>query len=45
MTANAKDFILNCLVKNQYQRPSIAELFNHPWITSMPENDKLDEEV
>jgi len=29
----AKDFILKCLERNQETRPSIAELFDHPWIS------------
>ena len=29
---NAKDFILMCLDRNAENRPSIEDLFDHPWI-------------
>jgi len=32
---NAKDFILQCLDRNQLTRPSIAKLFDHPWISEI----------
>ena len=32
ISQNAKDFILACLTRNQSERPSINELFEHPWI-------------
>jgi serine/threonine protein kinase len=32
ISENAKDFILQCLDRNQITRPSIAQLFDHPWI-------------
>ena len=30
---NAKDFIRQCLIRDQTVRPSINELFEHPWIS------------
>ena len=33
ISANAKDFILKCLTRNQKHRPSINQLFEHPWIS------------
>lgn len=38
MSQNAKDFILKCLERNQSARPSINELFGHPWIHDYQEN-------
>ena len=40
---NAKDFILQCLERNQFQRPSIEDLFQHPWIAEMPDDSELEE--
>lgn len=42
---NAKNFIKLCLEKDQYKRPSISELFDHPWICEIPEVGTQDEEV
>ena len=36
---SAKDFIEQCLDKDQFTRPSIAELFDHPWIIEMQTNE------
>lgn len=33
------DFIAECLEKNPEHRPYMAELLEHPFITSLPEND------
>jgi len=33
ISQDAKDFILACLERNPEKRPSVAELFNMPWIT------------
>ena len=32
ISENAKDFIRKCLTRDQNSRPSINELFEHPWI-------------
>jgi serine/threonine protein kinase len=32
ISENAKDFIRKCLTRDQHARPSINELFEHPWI-------------
>ena len=43
---NAKDYIIQCLDRNQLTRPSIAELFDHPWICEIQNDDvSADEEV
>lgn len=34
ISRDAKDFILACLEKNQFKRPPIKELLQHPWIKS-----------
>ena len=34
---DAKDFILQCLVREQEERPAIADLLHHPWITAIPD--------
>ena len=36
---------MRCLDKNQYTRPSISDLFDHPWIAEVPEQDSQDEEI
>ena len=33
---DAKDFILQCLVREKDERPAIADLLHHPWITCIP---------
>ena len=33
---DAKDFILQCLVREKDERPSIDDLFHHPWIVQLP---------
>lgn len=46
ITDRAKDFIRQCLERDQNKRPSIADLFNHPWICEVPEHGlQTDEEV
>ena len=35
----AKNFIQQCLMKNPKFRPSIDELFKHPWICDVPEEE------
>ena len=35
ISSNAKDFILKCLDRDQITRPSIAQLFDHPWISEV----------
>jgi serine/threonine protein kinase len=37
VSPNAKDFILHCLERDQFKRPSIEDLFDHPWIAELPE--------
>ena len=37
ISANAKDFILMCLDRNPEKRPSIEDLFDHPWICEVPD--------
>ena len=34
---DGKDFILQCLVREKDERPSIEDLFHHPWITTLPQ--------
>ena len=36
---------MRCLDKNQYTRPSVSELFDHPWISEVPDQDSQDEEI
>ena len=36
---DAKDFILQCLVREVNERPSINDLLHHPWIRLIPEPD------
>lgn len=36
ISKHAKDFILKCLDKNQFTRPSVSKMFEHPWITDLP---------
>jgi serine/threonine protein kinase len=36
ISPQAKDFILHCLERDQFQRPSIEDLFDHPWIDELP---------
>lgn len=43
VSANAKDFILQCLERDQFKRPSIEDLFDHPWIDEMEEQNNVDE--
>ena len=38
MSDDAKDFILQCLVRDMDDRPSINDLFEHPWIREIPED-------
>ena len=45
ISPNAKDFILQCLERNQHQRASINDLFDHPWICEIPEIGSEDEEI
>jgi calcium-dependent protein kinase len=45
VSENAKDFIHRCLDKNQFTRPGISDLFDHPWIAEVPEQDSQDEEI
>jgi serine/threonine protein kinase len=33
ISKQAQNFIAQCLIRDQHKRPSIAELFEHPWIT------------
>lgn len=44
ISQNARNFILTCLDRNQFMRPSVNELFDHPWIAEIPE-DEVGEEV
>ena len=44
ISQNSIDFIKCCLDRNQFTRPSIDELFDHPWICEIPE-DSVDEEI
>lgn len=39
ISENARGFIKQCLIRDQSQRPSIDDLFRHPWITDVPEDD------
>lgn len=41
---NAKDFIIQCLERNQESRPSISKLFDHPWICGAQDNILQNEE-
>jgi serine/threonine protein kinase len=34
ISGEAKDFINQCLNRDQISRPSVKELFEHPWITN-----------
>lgn len=34
---DAKDFILQCLVREQEERPAVGDLIHHPWITAIPD--------
>ena len=34
-----------CLDRNQLTRPSIAQLFDHPWICEIQQEESEDEEV
>lgn len=45
ISLNAQDFIIQCLDRNQVTRPSIAHLFDHPWICEIEPADKLDSQV
>ena len=36
---DAKDFILQCLVRDKGDRPSVEDLFMHPWIAGLPEKE------
>lgn len=45
VSKNAKDFVLKCLDRDQNQRESISELFNHPFICEVPADDSINEEV
>jgi len=38
-----KSFIENCLIKKQADRPQIAEMLQHPWITNIKEVDVSEE--
>ena len=35
ISSNAKSFIKACLDRNQVSRPSIAKLFEHPWVSDV----------
>ena len=37
VSKNAKEFIQTCLDRDQNKRPSIQELFDHPWICNVPD--------
>jgi len=45
VSSNAKDFVLKCLDRDQNKRQSIADLFDHPFICEVPENDSINEEI
>ena len=45
VSKNAKSFVLKCLDRDQNKRPSIADLFDHPYICEVPENDSINEEI
>ena len=34
ISGEAKDFIMQCLNRDQTKRPSVKELFDHPWIAN-----------
>ena len=37
---DAKDFILQCLVREKNERPGIEDLFSHQWIAGLPEKEQ-----
>ena len=37
VSQEAKDFMESCLIKKQADRPQIAEMLQHPWITNIQE--------
>ena len=45
ISEHAKNFIMLCLDRNQNTRPSIAELFDHPWISEQQPEENNDQEV
>lgn len=42
---NAKDFITQCLDRDQKTRPSIEHLFDHPWICEIQQEESVDEQL
>ena len=42
---NAKDFVRACLDRNQRTRPSIEELFDHPWMVEPPDAHAQEDEA
>lgn len=44
MSQNAKDFVSLCLDRDQNRRPTIEDLFDHPWICEVPDNKSGNEE-
>lgn len=44
ISSNAKDFIIQCLDRNQITRPSIAQLFDHPWICEIQDGEESNDE-
>lgn len=45
VSKNAKDFIQICLDRDQNRRPTIEELFEHPWICEVPDSNSQHEEI
>ena len=45
ISEQAKNFIRLCLDRNQNTRPSIAELFEHPWISDAQPEDLMNQDV
>ena len=45
VSKNAKDFCLKCLNRDQNERFSIVDLFDHPFICEVSNNDSMNEEV
>jgi serine/threonine protein kinase len=39
ISQDARDFIIQCLKKDESNRPEIAEILEHPWIKTIPERD------
>lgn len=44
LSDNSKKFIMRCLERDQNKRPSIAELFDEPWICEV-QNESIDEDI